>query len=331
MAGDATTDRAAILRLGLAPVLLLAWLSWLGDPLPFLAPSLLVPILLMGAARPPLGMLAGLVVLIAGLAYALVFALVGLADSPASVWLALLALATWCFARLDVRPDAVLPLLALMTAAIVTALVRVSPTLALDLPWMMTTATLQAVAAALIAHALLPSRIARVAPPAPRVLPPGGALAALLRATALVAALGFAMTMQDTSAILIGITAINVLRSPPAEAWGQGRALLLGNLGAAAVVLPVLALAALRPDPAAILAAGLAASLWLAAGLGMGGARGRLARNSTTVFVVLAGLLLPQAGSGSLAMLGDRLLTIVLTMAFALVVHVLLRRPAQPA
>jgi len=45
--------RATILRLGLAPLLLLAWLSWLGDPLPFLAPCLLVPILLMGAARPP--------------------------------------------------------------------------------------------------------------------------------------------------------------------------------------------------------------------------------------------------------------------------------------
>jgi len=146
-----------------------------------------------------------------------------------------------------------------------------------------------------------------------------------------VAALGFAMAKQDTSAILIGVTAINVLRSPPAEARGQGGALLMANLGAAALVLPALALATLRPEPASVLALALAASLWLAAGLGAAGARGRLARNATTVFVVLAGLLLPQAGSGSLAMLGDRLLTLALTVVFALGVLVLLRRPGRPA
>ena len=331
MPGDAPSDRAAILRLGVAPVLLLAWRTWLGDPLPFLAPSLLVPILLMGPTRPPLAVLGGLVVVVAALSFALVFAFVGLANSPASVWLGMLALATWCFARLDARPDAVLPLLALMTAAIVTALVRVSPTLALDLPWLMTGATLQAVVAALIVHALLPSRVARVAPPTPRPRRPGEALTALVRAAALVAALGFAMAMEDTSAILIGITAITVLRSPPSEAKGQGGALLTANLGAAALVVPALALAALRPEPAVILAVTLAASLWLAAGLGAPGRRGHLARNATSIFVVLAGLLLPNAGAGSLVMLGDRLLTLALTVVFALVVHALLRRSVRPA
>lgn len=331
MAGDAPTDRAAILRLGLAPVLLLAWRAWLGDPLPFLAPSLLVPILLMGSPRPPLAVLGGLVVVVAALSFALVFAFVGLANSPASVWLGMLALATWCFARLEARPDAVLPLLTLMTAAIVAALVRVSPTLALDLPWLMIAATLQAVATALIAHALAPSQVVRVARPATRPLPPGEALTALGRAAALVVALGFAMAMEDTSAILIGVTAITVLRSPPSEARGQGGALLTANLGAAALVLPALALATLRPEPAVILAVMLAASLWLAAGLGAQGQRGHLARNATSIFVVLAGLLVPNAGAGSLVMLGDRLLTLAVTVVFALTVHVLLRRSLRPA
>jgi hypothetical protein len=324
-------DRAAVLRLGLAPVLLLAWNAWMGDPLPFLAPSLLVPILLAGAARPPIAMLAGIVLLVGLLSSLLAFGFVALADSPASVWMLLLALATWGFARLDAAPDAVAPLLALMTAAMVTVLARVAPTLALDLPWLMTGATVQAVVAALLAHALLPSRVPLVRTPALRALPPGGASSALLRGTALVVALGVAMAAGDTSAILIAVTAINMLRVMPAEARGQGKATLLANLGAAVLVLPAVGLAALRPDPVTALALSLAASLWLASGLAAGPTGLDFTRRAAGIFVVLAGLLLPEAGEGSLAMLGDRLLTLLVTMLGAVALHALLRRPARPA
>ena len=334
MTAGPTIDHAAILRLGLAPMLLLGWNVWMGDVLPFLGPSLLVPILLLNPLRPPLPLLGGMVVLVAALSAALSIGFVALADSPGSVWIALVALATWCFARLDARPTDVPALLALITASLVTALLQASPLLALELPWLMTAGALQAVVCALIAHAVLPSRVAPPARRPPRVLPPGEAFSALVRGVALVAALGAAVVMQDTSAVLIAITAANILRAPPDEAEGQGRALLLANLGAAALLLPVLALTTMRPEAAVVMPLALAASLWIASGLGAGGLRGAFTQVGMSVFIILTGTLLPQAGEGSLAAVADRVGTLALTLAFALTVLALLhgrsgqRRPA---
>jgi len=49
------------------------------------------------------------------------------ADSPASVWVLLLALATGCFAQLAVKPQNMPVLLALMVALLVTALIQSDP------------------------------------------------------------------------------------------------------------------------------------------------------------------------------------------------------------
>lgn len=325
MTAGPTIDHAARLRLGLAPMLLLGWNVWTGDALPFLGPSLLVPILLLSPARPPLALLGALAILVAAITTALSIGFVALADSPGSVWIALIALATWCFARLDSRPSDVPALLALITASLVTALLQASPLLALELPRLMATAALQAVACALIAHALLPSRVAPPARPKPRVLPPGGAFSAFARGVALVGALGTAVAIEDTSAILIAITAANILRAPPEEASGQGRALLLANLGAALLLLPLLSLATLRPDAAVVVPVALATSLWIASGLGAGGTRGAFTQVGMSVFIVLAGTLLPQGSEGSLAAVADRVGTVALTLAFALAVLALLQ------
>jgi hypothetical protein len=87
------------------------------------------------------------------------------ADSPISVWVLLLALATGCFAQLAVKPQHVPALLALMVAVLVTSLIQSDPAQAGPLPIFMGVAAAQAVLVTLLAHALLPSRVPRRPPP----------------------------------------------------------------------------------------------------------------------------------------------------------------------
>jgi hypothetical protein len=86
-------DTRQVFRLGLAPILLLGWNMASGDPLPFLAPSLLVTILVGSVARPKLAKLAGALAFVVALTWVLAQLFVGLADSPALVWLVLFAIA----------------------------------------------------------------------------------------------------------------------------------------------------------------------------------------------------------------------------------------------
>jgi hypothetical protein len=333
-------SRAAF-RLGVAPVLLLGWNMAQGDPLPFLAPNLLVVFLAMSPARPRLGALAGALVLVGGVTWVLSRLFVGLADSPAAVWIALLAIATAAFARLSRRPRDLPAMLTLISASIVVVLRQWAAGLGLAVPALMVTATAQAIVVTLIAHALLPSpRAAGSAAAAPRM--EGGAsvveasvveasvVDALGRGLGLVVILAVVVGRTDNSAVLVALTAVTILGA--AAARSQGLMLLRANAVAAALVLPLVAVAAIRPDPLVLLPLALAGSLWAAAGIDGTGWRRVVAQAGLPVQVVLLGVVLPQAGVTALPLLLDRLLTIGLVMAYALAVLALLprlgRRPA---
>ena len=87
------------------------------------------------------------------------------ADSPASVWVLLLALATGCFAQLAVKPQNMPVSLALMVAVLVTWLIRSDPAKAGPLPIFIGVAAALAVLVTFQAHALLPMRAPRRPPP----------------------------------------------------------------------------------------------------------------------------------------------------------------------
>ena len=323
------TDGRPILRLGLAPVLLLGWNMAHGELLPFLAPSLLAMLLAGSATRPTLKTLVGAIVLVSGVTWVMDLLFTGLAASPGSAWIILLALATLAFARLAQRPDDVPSTLTLIAASLVVLLGQVATGLGAALPWAMGHAVLQAAAATLIAHALLPS------PPRPEPARPGSpgatradVVQAFGRSLALVALLAMAIGLEDNSAVLVALTGVAILASPvETAARGQSGTLLLTNAVAAALILPLLLVAALRPDPLVLFPLALAGSLYMASGLGMTGRRRVLARAGMPVLVALLGVLLPKAGA-ALPLLVDRLLTLGLVMLYALAVLALLR-PAR--
>lgn len=327
------SDPRAVFRLGVAPLLLLGWNLHSGDLLPYLGAMLAVTLLSPGGARPPMRLLAGMILLVAGISWGLSRGFGALSDSPASVWMALLALATACFAALAVKPQNMPALLALLVAVVVTALIQADPSLTGPLPWLMAKAVLQAVLVTLLAHAALPSRGAGLAPPAIRAAPEAPGLRALAKACAMVAALALCAAAGQAAGVLVAITLSNMLRLPEdAAARSFGRSLVLANLGAALLAVPVLLVAMLRPDDLALIPLALALGLWIAAGHGMPGWRGMLTQLGLPVFVLLLGQLLPQAGAGAADALLDRLVFLGISVAAGAAVLVLLapaRRPAR--
>lgn len=323
-------DTARTLRLGLAPVLALAWALLAGDPVPFLGPVLAANILMMGQARPPLTALLKLFLVLMLVTLGVTWLTRSFADMHAVLWLMLLALTTACFARLARTPRDILALLALVVTAVVTVLVQVSDDLAGVLPWLMARAYLQACVVALLAYAIWPGTTETAAPappPVPLPLPEGSTWTVLGKATAMLAALGVAILLEDTSATLVAITVTNVLRDPdPAVGQGFGLALIKANLWAGLLAMPVLTVAVLQPPLLALIAAASAGALWLAAGLGHGSLASTRARIGLPAYLTLLGLLLPKAGEGAGLLLADRLTTMALAVAYAMSALVLLCR-----
>jgi hypothetical protein len=121
------SDWRDIVRLGLAPLLLLGWNMSSGQPLAYIGPILAVFLLTPGGARPPVGQMLQILLLVVAITGLLSRCFLAVADSPASVWVLLLALATGCFAQLAVKPQNMPALLMLMVALLVTALIQSDP------------------------------------------------------------------------------------------------------------------------------------------------------------------------------------------------------------
>lgn len=320
-------DPRAVFRLGLAPLVLLACNLFAGAPLPYLGATLAVTLLMPGGPRPPLKMLAGAVVLVLGISWALARGFGALADSPASVWMALLALATACFAKLAVAPQNVPALLALLVSVVVTALIQAEPSLTGPLPWIMGWAASQAVVATLLAHAILPSRGPGFRPPPPRAAPASPGLVALAKAVAMVAALGVCAAAGQASGVLVAITLSNMLRLPEdAAAHRFGRWLVFANLAALLLVLPVVAVAILRPENIAVIPLILAFGLWIAAGQGRMDWRGMLTLLGLPVFVLVLGQTLPDIDTNALADMADRMMYLGISVLYGGAVLILLHR-----
>lgn len=319
------TGSAAVFRLGLAPVLLLGWNMAAGDPLPFLAPSLLVTILAGAPTRPKLAKLAGALAVVVGLTWVLTHMFAALADTPATVWIVLVAMVAAAFGRLARRPGDMLAMLTLMVASIVVVIREWAGDLGLAVPWLLGVAMAQAIVTALIAYTVLPSHEA-AAPATVKQAPPAGAVdvvEAFGKSVSLVALLGASLHLQDNSAILVALTAVNILAAAAAET--RGWMLLIANAAAAAMALPLLAVATVRPAPVVLLLLALAGGLWMARGIDGQGPRRLVAQAGLPVFIVLLGGLLPKAGDAAVSLLADRLLTLGMVMAYALGVLAILR------
>jgi hypothetical protein len=320
------SDWRDIVRLGLAPLLLLGWNMSSGQPLAYIGPILAVFLLTPGGARPPVGQMLQILLLVVAITWLLSRCFLAVADSPISVWVLLLAIATGCFAQLAVKPQHVPALLALMVSVLVASMIQADPTQAAPLPIFMGMAAAQAIMATFLAHALLPSRGPKHAPAL--VLPaqhaPGPR--AFAKAVALVSALGFCTVTSPSNSLLVAITLVNMLRLPEdTAAHSFGRWLLFANLGAALLVLPVLVVAILRPENISVIPLALGIGLWIAAGRGAPGWRGMLTQLGLTVFIVLIGQLLPQIGTDAWASMGNRLLTIGVTVVYGAAVLIILR------
>ena len=321
---------APALRLSIAPVLALAVELAAGTPLPFLGPVFVVILLMLSPMRPPLLMLARLFAIVAGTAFVIVWLGVAVKDSPLSLWLGLVALFTYCFARLAQKPQDLSALVAMIVGVLTAVLMQISAELPPVLPWLMMRAFLFGIAVILIAHAILPGSPAAIAPP-PAAAKTGYSegLRALAKSLALIAVLVFCILLRDTSAILIAVTVTNVLRLPDRSAgMSFGWRAVHGNLFAVIAATPTLMLLTLHPDQAVTaLILALAGTLTVTSGIGRSKQGTTLAQTAMPVFVTLLGLYAPIAGEGILMKIADRLFALILAITFGVAVHSLLSRP----
>lgn len=330
--------RHATLRLGLMPLALLVVLMAMNQPLPFLAPLFCVIVLMLTPIRPPLPLLLKLLVVVALVSSGVSLLAVAVAGQPLAFWLAIAAVVTLAFARIQRQPGDVIALLVLIITAMATVMVQLHPTLPALIPGLMVRNFALAMLWALIAHALWPLTLALASPPPP---PPGidRPLLVIGKSLALLSALGVATLLEDTSAILVAATIANLLRDSDRERVRHaGAELIMANLRGALLVAPTLVAATITPQPLVLVPLALASSLWLTSR----GLRGKMPvlqlQTALTVFLVLAASAVAKitAADGGWSVVFDRVLTLLATVIYCqlvlrLLLDLLARRTLAPA
>lgn len=292
-----------------------------GTSLPMLAPIFTVILLLLMPGRPPLGMLVKLlgVVVFCSALIGLMARLTG--SNLFAFWLTMTALVVALFARLERNPADLVGLLGLIVTTMSLVLVQSDPSWPMAIAPLMGTAIVKAIFWILLAFALWPRPWPSWPTPVAADTRPPSVLQVLGKSAALLLAVALAIAAQDQSAILIGATLANLLRAnDPTLTRTHARALLIANLLGALVALPLVLIIWLLPSPPFALLCALAASLWLSGRLACGWPV-PVIQSAMTVLLTLLTTLLP---SQSLSAMGDRLLTVLLTVLYCALVMRLL-------
>lgn len=310
------------LRLGVIPMAALAVTLATGQALPFLIPMFIVIMLMLSPTRLPLMMIVRILALIVGCTALICFLAHVVGTNPVAFWLAMAAVVVLAFARLGKNPDDLPGLLVLIVSSMTMVLVQSQPSLVLALPVLMGKAFLIAYLWCLLAFAIWP----RPSPPLiPLTAMRGDERVMLIlgKSAALLLAIGIAIWLQDSSAILIGATIANLLRaSDPHLTRMNSKPLLQANLLAAALATPVILLAYISQFPLILSLLALAGSIWLAGRLAAAWPK-VVVQTAMTVYITLLGTALPQYQQG-LHLVWDRLATLLLVVLYCtLVVHLL--------
>lgn len=313
--------RHGALRLGIIPMLAFVAEMQSGASLPMLAPIFTVILLLLMPGRPPLTMLVKLlgVVVICSALIGLMARLTG--GNLFAFWLTMIALVVALFARLERNPADLVGLLGLMVTTMSLVLVQSDPGWPMAIAPLMGKTIVKAILWTLFAFALWPRPWPSWPTPAATDSRPPSARQVLGKSAALLLAVALAIAAQDQSAILIGATLANLLRAnDPTLTRSNARTLLTANLLGALVALPLVLIIWLLPNPPFALLCALAASLWLSGRLACGWPI-PVIQSAMTVLLTLLASLLP---SQSLVAMGDRLLTVLLTVLYCALVMRLL-------
>ncbi len=321
-------DARAVLRLGIAPLLVIAYSMAIDYPLPLLPAVLTATILATSAARPPLALLVALAALVFGITLALATVFTVISSHPLPFWTIVLVVTTIAFARLDANPADLAGSMMLTMTCLVTVLLQFSTLLPEELTKVVGSSLLIAIAAVLLAHALLPS------PAAPQAALPNGAqytragLRPLGQALGLVTILILSLQLDQTQALLISVTVGPILAiADRRRGWQLGIRAVLANMLAFAIAMPALVLLLLRSDGFVALLAASAASLLLARRAIADGPMSIAAITIPTFVVVLARYAPTAATDGEEVLTGKlfmRLSAVMVGVAFAMAVHVLL-------
>ncbi|CAD7506723.1 hypothetical protein KBAD50_20290 [Aeromonas dhakensis] len=280
------------MRLGVIPMAALAVTLATGQALPFLIPMFIVIMLMLSPTRLPLMMVVRMLALIVGCTALICFLAHVVGTNPVAFWLAMAAVVVLAFARLGKNPDDLPGLLVLIVSSMTMVLVQSQPSLVLALPVLMGKAFLIAYLWCLLAFAIWP----RPSPPLiPLTAMRGDERVMLIlgKSAALLLAIGIAIWLQDSSAILIGATIANLLRaSDPHLTRMNSKPLLQANLLAAALATPVILLAYISQSPLILSLLALAGSIWLAGRLAAAWPK-VVVQTAMTVYITLLGTALP--------------------------------------
>lgn len=314
--------RQSTLRLGVIPIVALTVsLAWQAS-LPFLIPMFSVILLMLSPVRLSPILMSKMVLLVV-MSCGLVCLLANLVGhNPVAFWLAMTAMVVYAFGRLGRNPDDLPGLLMLIVSAMTMVLVQIQPSWVLRLPILMGGAFIAAYLWTLLAFAIWPAATPPVAAP-PALSGDNRPAMVIGKSLALLSAIGIAIWLQDSSAILIGATIANVLRaSDPQLTRMTSKPMLYANLLAAIITIPIILLTTLSQYPLILLLLALSGGLWLASRLALGWPK-VIVQTSLTVYITLLGTALPQYNQG-VYMIYDRIATLILVILYCSAVIYLL-------
>ncbi|MCL1065816.1 DUF2955 domain-containing protein [Shewanella olleyana] len=208
-----------IIRLALAPTLLLFYMQYSGAALPFLAPIFVVIFLTMMPSKPPLSLMLKLLIALFFISFVIVFFASVLADTPTGFGLFCWSLLFWGYFRSHIDSKDILSTLILMVVIIITVMTEQFHTSIDGFPWLMCESLFIAIVVTSVFFIIFPGDEKDILPDDTVHQTGEVALAIVIfKATAMWLILQALIGFNSSQTILIAITISNLIKIPTSPA-----------------------------------------------------------------------------------------------------------------
>ncbi|ADT86468.1 DUF2955 domain-containing protein [Vibrio furnissii] len=203
-----------IVKIVLAPILLLFYLKVTGHPLPILAPMFVVILLTTIPSKPPMSLVVQLVVVLLLMSFGMVFVVQMFAGSPTGFALVCWSIFTWSYHRSHHNPQDIISNLALIVLIIATVVSKQMHFPIAGLPLIIFQAFALALVVTFVMHILLPGDLQDIKRDEPAQGIESHLRVAMLKATAMCLVLVALIGIGSSQTMLIAITVSSMLKLP---------------------------------------------------------------------------------------------------------------------
>lgn len=203
-----------VIKIVFAPILLLFYLKYIGQPLPILAPMFVVILLTTLPAKPPIKMILQVVVVILFVSFVVVFFARILSDTPTGYALFCWSLFCWSYYRSHKNPQDIISTLTLIVLIIATVVSKQMDFAISGVPLVIFKAFLIAIVVFWLSHFLFPGEQEDILPDEGIKGSEAHLGIAMFKATAMSIALAILIGIGSSQTMLIAITVSSMIKLP---------------------------------------------------------------------------------------------------------------------